>query len=52
VYSLKVWAQDAGEPEEWDLVHGTTDKGQRSGAFVLIANHISLALGEITVDEL
>lgn len=52
IYSLKVWAQEAEEPEEWDLVHGTTDKGQRSGAFVLIANHISLALKEITVNEL
>ena len=52
LYSLKVWPTGSTEPGEWDLVHGTTDKGQTSGAFVLIAHHICLALGEIAVTEL
>ncbi len=52
LYSLKVWPAGSVEPGEWDLVHATTDKGQTSGAFVLIAHHICLALGEVVVTEL
>ncbi len=51
-YSLKVWAENRPEPEEWSLVALEPLTGLRSGSVLLLTHHVDASFGTITISPL
>jgi regulation of enolase protein 1 (concanavalin A-like superfamily) len=47
-YSWKVWPQGSAEPAAWDLTL-VEDSGPATGSVILIAHHVDVQFGDVTV---
>ncbi|MHC5183168.1 MAG: DUF1349 domain-containing protein, partial [Planctomycetota bacterium] len=52
IYSMKVWAADANEPANWDLVSSPQVADLASGSAVLIAHQCDVSFGTVDVRPL
>lgn len=49
VYSLKMWADGEEEPARWELVNTQPLDGVDSGSLVLVAHHVDVTFGDLSV---
>ena len=47
-YSWKVWPEGTAEPASWDLTL-VEDSGPATGSVILIAHHVDVQFGDVTV---
>lgn len=49
IYSLKIWRADAPEPVKWNLSGAQEIPGPQGGSALLIAHHVDITFGDISV---
>ena len=51
-YRLRVWPADREEPEGWDFqIEQTSDAALRAGGVALVAHHVDVTFGDVSVRE-
>lgn len=48
-YAVKMWPEGESEPEKWDLVNNQPEDAVDSGSLVLVAHHVDVTFGDLSV---